>query len=185
MGKVIKIIAGLGLVIAFFVGISKHRERLCQIPNFPFRNAIEYFFTPYDLYEGVFHEIIDVSEKGYEKDIPVKFKYVGSYEIGLELYDFDWDEQVWEISKPPLNLKLELDFYQDNKLVYSTTTSSDYHVVIRDPDNRALGLNIFFNVPKDVPHNADLVCKVTVLELGREFDELSGSVRLTIGRAVE
>jgi len=186
MRKFIKIIGVLILVIALFSGISKCRERLCQISWLPLRTTIEYFFTPEDLYEGVFHEIIDVSKRSYEKEIPFKFKYVGSYEITLELYNFDWRKLKGKFFE--LHLRLKLDFYKDKNLIYSTTTSTDYHAITRGPDkpyNHALGLNTFFYVPKAVPHNADLLCKVTVIESDQKLNELYGPLKLTIERAIE
>jgi len=165
--------------------MSKYRETLCKISWNPFRVYIEYFFTPKDLYQGVFHEIIDISQTDYSKEIPVKFAYVGRYEIILELYRFDWDDLVWEDTKRGINVKLKLDFYKDKKNIFSITTSTDYTTITKGgekPYTNALALTNDIYVPKNLPNNEDLICFVTVTNSDKELHKLYGPIRLSIKR---
>lgn len=143
------------------------------------RLLVQLFCPPKDLFDLVVDKEIDVTNLNNPQSFKFKIKYIGPYTGGILLEKFSDDLYR---KKYELQLRIKLDFYNDNKLLISKETSNYSPFYGRRGD----GLMLFeFKSPEDIPIDAEIICKSTILATDEYLSQQYGSMRLYIQKESE
>jgi hypothetical protein len=138
----------------------------------------EFFFPPKDLFHSLVEAPIDISSTNKINLGEIKFKYKGSYALGIS-YKKDIDDKKLHWEKYSLKLRLNIKFYADNKLIFEKESTENYSPYWGQEDN---GIHIiYFNYPKDISRRK-LMCTVEVVTPDRELNEQYKPFKLFIRR---
>ncbi len=144
------------------------------------RLLVQLFCPPKDLFDLVVDKEIDVINLNNPRSFKFKIKYIGPYTGGILLEKFS-DDLYRE--KYELQLRIKLDFYNDNKLLISKETSNNYSPFY---GRRGDGLMLFeFKSPEDIPIDTEITCKSTILATDEYLSQQYGSMRLYIQKESE
>jgi len=126
--RLIKYILFTGILIIFLLMvISVLRAQICSGKMFPFaRQYVEMFFPPADLYCPVLDEKINIAAIGQHYTFKFKLKYIGHYVVYISPYRPD--EELY--GKYDSKLRLTVNFYKDNILLFSVPQTDNHEIWI-------------------------------------------------------
>jgi len=138
-----------------------------------FRNVIFMLNQPKDLYDFIVNERIDIIKKG-TYNFEFVNKYDGKHSVGIILENF-LDSLYF--SKSNFKLRLKIDFYLKERLVFSNIKNVSY------PFKGKKGSGFIFltySCPSNLPRNQLIICKVTIIEPDYELFKKYGPVRFYV-----
>jgi hypothetical protein len=144
------------------------------------RDFVTAVIPPYDLYDRLIEEEIDVSKKGLIKRVEFQNKYVGRHDVGILLEKFTAN-QYFMHQRYDLKLRMEINFYVDNKLILSRLVENKYYPFLGIDRN---GFDfIDYNCPKDLPIKKSITCEVKIIMPDPTLKTVYGPVWLYIRKA--
>ena len=138
-------------------------------------------FPPADLYDLIVEKDIDIAQTGYKDILYFQIKYPGLYSIGV-LFD-KFPVKFNKASYGDLKLRLNLDFFDQDQLVFSKETKEPI-LHFASKDGRGFWLARFYS-PDTIPIGNKIKCKVEVLNSDILFMQQYGNARLFIKKVSE
>jgi hypothetical protein len=161
--KLLGILFLLMLIIPILASLLLNKIILSSEAPKALRLFIMAVAPPNDLYDFLIKEEIDLSEKNSIRHYEFKNKYTGTHDVGILLKKFSADQYFKPISQRyDLKLKLQVNFYMQNRLLLSRVAEHKY-----DP---FLGLNgngfsfFYYECPEDLPLNKLITCEIQIIE---------------------
>jgi hypothetical protein len=189
MKTLIKFLSYLGVLLSIFILIMLaifllNKPILNSNAPEVVKDLVTAIIPPKDLYDCLIKEEIDISQKNLIKRIDFKNKYVGRHDIGILLDRFTNDLYFVPLSRRyKLKLKMEVNFYVNDIVVFSSVIENKYDPFIgRDKSGFSF---ITYDCPKDLPLNKLITCEVKIITPDAMLNTVHGPVRLYIEKTFD